>query len=114
MVCKPIRSIKNMIKHTCYDLGKLSGGERVEITLQGNAANLRLFDRKDYQNYLDGKSFKFYGGLATQSPYNMTVPSKGTWYLAIDMQGLQGAVISTVAVYDTKGNAIIPATVVVK
>jgi len=103
-----------MIKHTCYDLGKLSGGERVEICLQGNAANVRLFDRRDYQNYLDGKSFKFYGGLATESPYNMSIPNKGAWYIAIDMQGLQGSVISTVSVYDQRGNMSAPATVVVR
>jgi len=103
-----------MIKHTCYDLGKLSGGERVEVTLQGNAANVRLFDKKDYRCYQDGKEYKFYGGLATASPYTLSVPSKGAWYVAIDMQGLQGAVLSTVSVFDQRGNQSMPSTKVVQ
>jgi len=103
-----------MVKHTCYNIGKLKGGERVEVMLQGNAANVRLFEKKAYKSYTKGKQHKFYGGLATSSPYNLQVPNKGVWYLAIDMQGLQGSVISTVSVYDQKGNVSIPPTIVLK
>jgi len=104
-----------MVKHTCYDLSKLNGGEVAEVTLVGNAANVRAMTRKDYQLYLAGKPFKFFGGLAMQSPYCITIPSKAHWFLTVDMQGLSGTVISTVQVINPKnGNVVIPANVVVQ
>lgn len=36
---------------THYDLGNLEKGRIVEISLQGNAANVQLFDSTNFNNY---------------------------------------------------------------
>ena len=33
------------MRYNVYDLGQLKRGERVQVTLSGNAANVRLMDR---------------------------------------------------------------------
>jgi hypothetical protein len=75
-----------------YDLGYLSGGETVVITLSGNAANVRLMDSSDFNNYKSGRSHHYYGGLAERSPVRLRVPHSGNWHVTIDMQGLRGNV----------------------
>ena len=88
-----------MVRHTSYDLGVLEAGEIIEVALTQNAANVRLLTKEDYHNlYLEDKTYNFYGGIAAQNPYTLSVPSKGHWYLAIDMQGLAGTASFTVTV----------------
>jgi hypothetical protein len=74
-----------------HDLGSRSRGDVVEVTLQGNAANVRLLDSTNFNNYKNGRQHRFYGGLATSSPVHITVPSGGRWYLVVDFQGLRGS-----------------------
>lgn len=38
-----------------YDLGQLRGSEIVEVTLSGNAANVRLMDSPNYQSFRGGR-----------------------------------------------------------
>ena len=80
------------MKFHCYDLGHLSGGETVVVTLSGNAANVRLMDSSNYQSYRSGRSHRYFGGLAKRSPVRLGVPHSGHWYVTIDMQGLRGSV----------------------
>jgi hypothetical protein len=40
---------------THYDLGVLAGAEIVEVTLQGNAANVRLMDSANFSAYRAGR-----------------------------------------------------------
>lgn len=56
------------MKFNVYDLGNLKSGERVQVTLQGSAANVRLMDTSNYNNYKNGRRHTYYGGLATKSP----------------------------------------------
>lgn len=81
---------------THYDLGRKERGQIIEVTLSGSAANVRLMDSSNFQNYRNGRSHRYAGGLAKKSPIHLTVPSSGNWHLTIDMQGLKGTVRSSV------------------
>jgi len=81
-----------------YDLGHLSGGETVVVTLSGSAANVRLMDSSNFQSFKAGRRHRFHGGLAKSSPVRLRVPHSGTWYVTIDLQGMRGNVRSSVHV----------------
>lgn len=81
-----------------YDLGNLQGGELAEVTLHGNAANVKLMDSPNFSNYTQGKKHKYYGGYVTSSPYRISIPHSGHWYIAIDLGGHSGRVSSRVEI----------------
>ena len=81
-----------------YDLGTRSAGETVEITLSGNAANVRLMDSLNFSSYKSGRQHRYFGGLAKRSPVHLQIPHSGRWYVAVDMQGLRGTVRSSARV----------------
>ncbi|MFI0609328.1 MAG: DUF1883 domain-containing protein [Anaerolineae bacterium] len=66
---------------TQVDLGHLSSGQTVEVTLSGGAANVRLMDSSGFNNFKNGRQHRYIGGLVRQSPYRMQVPSSGHWYV---------------------------------
>lgn len=74
-----------------YDFGYLEKGKIVEVQLSA-AANVRLMDSTNYSNYKNGRKHRYYGGYVTRSPYRITVPSAGHWYLTIDLGGYSGTV----------------------
>lgn len=78
-----------------HDLGYRKGGEIVEVTLSGNAANVRLMDSSNFSSYKNGRQHQYHGGLAKQSPVRLQIPHSGNWYVAVDMQGLGGSVRSS-------------------
>jgi hypothetical protein len=86
------------MKYQVYDLGQLKSGQRVQVTLSGNAANVRLMDSSNYQSYKSGRSHRYTGGLITRSPIVLGIPSSGHWYVTVDLQGLSGTVRSSVQV----------------
>jgi len=86
------------MNYQVYDLGQLKRGERVQVTLSGNAANVRLMDSSNYQSYKSGRSHRYAGGLIKQSPVVLGVPNSGHWYVTVDLQGLGGSVRSSVRV----------------
>ena len=79
-----------------YDLHQCGRGERIQITLHGNAANVRLMDSSNYNSYRQGRSHQYFGGLARHSPVILTVPRSGHWFVTIDLGGLGGSVSSSV------------------
>jgi hypothetical protein len=81
---------------THYDLGRKERGQIIEITLSGSAANVRLMDYSNFQSYRNGRSHRYTGGLAKNSPVNLQIPSTGNWHVTVDMQGLRGTVRSSV------------------
>jgi hypothetical protein len=81
-----------------HDLGYRSRGDIVEITLSGNAANVRLLDSSNFSSYRNGRQHRYYGGLAKQSPVRLAIPHSGHWHVAVDMQGLRGQVRSSARV----------------
>jgi Domain of unknown function (DUF1883)/TIR domain len=86
------------MKYLVYDLGQLKRGQRVQITLKGNAANVRLMDSSNYNNYKNGRSHNYVGGLVKRSPVVLGVASSGHTYVTVDMQGLAGSTNASVKV----------------
>jgi hypothetical protein len=86
------------VKFQYFDLGRLRRGAVVVIKLSGSAANVRLMDSINYQNFKNGRSHRAAGGLATRSPVRLAVPSDGHWYVTVDLNGLRGTVRSSVSV----------------
>ena len=82
------------IKH---DLGKLSGGEVVEVTIT-NAANVRLLDSENFRKYRSGRPHRYTGGHAKQSPVRFQIPRAGHWYVVVDLGGYAGEVGSSARV----------------
>lgn len=77
-----------------HDLGYRRAGEIVEITLSGNAANVRLMDSSNFSSYKNRRQHRYYGGLAKRSSVHLQIPHSGNWHVAVDMQGLGGSVRS--------------------
>lgn len=86
------------MRYNYYQLGHRQPGDVVEVTLSGSAANVRLLDSSNYQNYRSGRKHKYYGGLIKRSPSRIPIPHSGTWYVVVDMQGLRGTTRSSVRV----------------
>lgn len=84
------------MQYTVYDLHQCNRGDRIQVTLQGNAANVRLMDSSNYNNYKNGRRHSFYGGLAKRSPIVLTIPSTGHWYVTIDLAGMRGSVRTSI------------------
>jgi hypothetical protein len=81
---------------THYDLGFMRGGEIIEVTLQGSAANVRLMDSSNFNSYKSGRSHRYQGGLVKRSPFRVQVPRSGTWHITVDMAGLKGSTRSSI------------------
>lgn len=80
------------------DLGYCQGGETVEVTLSGSAANVRLMDSSNFSNYRSGRRHSYRGGLVQRSPYRLGIPHSGHWHVTVDMAGLRGSVRVSVRV----------------
>lgn len=89
------------MKYLVYDLRHLKRGQRVQVTLSGNAANVRLMDSSNYNSYKSGRSHRYAGGLVTRSPVVLGVPNSGHWYVTVDMNGLRGSTNASVRVLPT-------------
>lgn len=86
------------MQFTHYDLGNLNGGEVVEVTLSGSAANVRLMDSSAFHSYRAGRRHKYFGGQATRSPVRLQVPRSGHWHVTVDLGGYGGSVKSGIRV----------------
>ena len=82
------------MKFTHYKLGHVAGGSVVEVSLRGGAANVRLMDQSNFNNFKAGRRHRFHGGLVTKSPFRVRVPQSGTWHVTVDMQVLRDAGLS--------------------
>lgn len=71
--------------------------EVVEVCLSA-AANVRLLDSSNYNNYKNGRHHRYYGGYVKKSPYRIIVPNSGHWYITIDLGGYSGTVKHSVQV----------------
>ena len=84
------------MEFTHYNLGQKRGGEIIEVTLQGSAANVRLMDSSNFSSYKSGRRHRYQGGLVKRSPYRLQVPRSGHWHVTVDMVGLRGTVRSSI------------------
>ena len=78
-----------------FNLGQRKKGEIIEVTLTGGA-NVLLMDETNLSLYKSGTKHRYYGGLATQSPYRFAVPEVGYWHVIIDLKGLRNNTVATV------------------
>lgn len=85
------------MQYQYYDLGSISAGNIVEVTL-GYAANVRIMDSSNYSSFKAGRKHRFIGGHVTRSPYKATIPQSGRWYVVVDLGGYAGKVKSGVRV----------------
>lgn len=72
------------VEHLWWDLGSCAGGAVFEVELRGSAARVALMEVDDYQAYLDGDEYVYYGGFYDVSPVVLEVPYDGYWYLVVD------------------------------
>lgn len=80
-----------------YKSGQFNRGDVLSVELD-KQANVILLDSINYSNFKNGRKYKYYGGLATQSPYKITVPSTGTWYIVVNLGGYAGTVRYSITV----------------
>lgn len=86
------------MKYIHHDLGQCSGGQIVEVTLSGNAANVQLMDSGNFSSYRSGRQYRYQGGHAKKSPVRLQIPRTGHWHIAVDMGGHAGNVRSSARV----------------
>ncbi len=73
--------------YSYYDLGQRKRGATVEVSLTA-AANVFLVDNANYSSFKAGRNFRYFGGLAKQTPVPLTIPSDGHWWVVIHLWGL--------------------------
>lgn len=94
------------MKFQHFDLGHLTGGQIVVVTLSGTAANVQLMDSSNFSSYRNGRRYRFFGGHAKRSPVRLQVPHSGHWHVAIDLGGYGGTIRSSVNVLPGALNSI--------
>jgi len=85
------------MEHLRYDLGNLTKGSTVVVTLT-NQANVQLMTNSEYNNYKAGRHYRYQGGRVTRSPFRLPVPTNGRWVIAIDLGGHAVRISASVAV----------------
>jgi len=80
------------------DLGHLNDNQVVEVTID-RAANVFLMDSTNFNNYRQGRNYRYFGGQAVRSPVRLAVPHSGHWHVAIDLGGGSGSIRSGVRVF---------------
>jgi hypothetical protein len=81
-----------------WDLRQQPAGAIVQVTLQGDTANVRLFDSSNFNTFKAGHRATGSGGHATRSPVRLQVPRSGHWYVVVDYGGYAGRGRATVRV----------------
>lgn len=69
----------------------LQSKDVVEVTLD-KQANVRLLDAANYSDYRQGMKHHYFGGLAKESPIQISAPHAGHWHVVIDLGGYAGTV----------------------
>jgi hypothetical protein len=72
------------VEYLSWDLGLCTTGTGVEVELRGAPAFVRLLDADNYQDYVDGEEFQYFGGVWELSPLMLEVPYDAHWFLVID------------------------------
>lgn len=69
----------------------LDSGDVAVVTLDSQA-NVLLMDDINFSAYRSGRSYRYHGGLAKQSPVRLAAPHSGHWNVVIDLGGYAGNV----------------------
>ncbi len=70
---------------------KAGPNEIIEVTLD-NRAHVRVMDPLNFQNYKEGKKYRYHGGFAKKTPVHIKPPCQGLWYVVVDLGGRAGRV----------------------
>ena len=81
-----------------YKDGNFRKGDILSIAVD-RKVNIYLMNDINFSKYKNNNSFEYYGGTANNSPYNITVPSTGHWYIVIDLGGGIGILNYSIRVY---------------
>ena len=76
------------VKFIKYHWTRLEKGSTVVVTLN-TVANVRLMDSTNFNAYKNGRSHRYSGGLVRRTPFRITVPRTGSWYLTIALVALK-------------------------
>jgi hypothetical protein len=74
--------------HQEFDAGP---SDVIEVNLD-HAANVLLLDPTNYNDYRNGRTYRYYGGHAKSSPFRISPPRAGHWHLIVDLGGNFGSV----------------------
>ena len=96
------------VNFTHNKLGHVAGGSVVDVTLKGSAANVRLMDPSNFNNYKAGRRHQHHGGIAAKFLVRLTVTRSGTWHVTVDMQGLRGTVRTGIRVIPSEAMKPLP------
>lgn len=66
-------------------------GNVIEVDLD-RAANVQLLDPLNYENYKNGRGYRYQGGYATETPVRFEPTRPGRWHVVIDLGGGAGRV----------------------
>jgi hypothetical protein len=80
--------------HQEFDAGP---SDVIEVTLD-HAANVLLLDSTNYNNYRDGRAYRYHGGYAKISPLRLSPPRFDHWHLVVDLGGNTGTVRASASV----------------
>lgn len=80
---------------------QLTDGDIVEVTLD-HPANVQLLDAANYDQYRQGKPYRYHGGYAKESPVRLEAPSSGHWHLVVDLGGGAGTVRASYSVLPSR------------
>jgi hypothetical protein len=86
------------MKFTHYDLDICERGQKIEVTLKDNTANVLLLDNDNFQKYKKRRTYKYNGGHMTDTVSVLLVPYSGHWHVVVDRGGYAGTVQSSVRV----------------
>ena len=81
-----------------YEEGTFRKGDILSIVID-RKVNIYLMDNENFSRYKNNNSFEYYGGVASKSPYNITVPRTGHWYIVIDLGGGTGILNYSIKVF---------------
>ena len=74
----------------------------IEVTLD-NAANVQLMNQENFTNYDNYRDYRYHGGYVQQSPFRISPPHQGHWFLVIDLGGGAGSVRAEAKIFKRAG-----------
>jgi hypothetical protein len=75
-----------------------AGSGNVIVVNLNRAANVLLLDGINFGEYRNGRSYRYFGGYAKQTPVRLRPPHDGPWHVVVNLGGYAGHVEASVSV----------------